>query len=267
MQARRHTRTGGRRRTRRAEAITMSRRNRWLKWIAISLGIFLVVAGTARSIRTRNALAALERIEAEDVHAHDAALAQHARHAHRDAHMKWTSPHKMTASDEIRAQQIVETLRASLEPYRDYKAAVRDGFYPFAPDVPQRMYHFTHGGKALRNAFSFDAARPTSLLYKKTERGFELMGAMYTAPRRLSEERLNERAPLSIGKWHQHVNICQPPAATPRDQADWSRFGPDGSIATEKDCSESGGRWRPQIFGWMLHVYPFEATQEKIWTH
>lgn len=245
----------------------MSRRSRWLKWTAISLGIFLLVAGTARSIRTRHALAVLERVEAGDVHQHDAALAQHAEHAHMDLHMKWTSPRNVTISDEVRAQQIVAILRGALAPYRDYKAAVRDGYYPFAPDVPQRMYHFTHGGKALRNAFGFDASRPTSLLYKKTERGFELVGAMYTAPRRSSETQLNDRVPVSIGKWHQHVNLCLPPAGTPRDQADWSSFGPDGSIATEKDCSEAGGRWRPQIFGWMVHVYPFEATPEKIWTH
>jgi hypothetical protein len=23
----------------------------------------------------------------------------------------------------------------------------------------------------------------------------------------------------------------------------------------------------PQLFGWMIHVYPFEETPQKIWTH
>lgn len=244
-------------------------RKRWLKWVAISLGIVLVAAGTARSIRTRHALTALHRVEMQDFQEYTAAIAQqeHLAHQHMDAHMKWTSAQKMTTSDEIRGQQIVNTLRTSLEPYRDYKAAVRAGYFPFAPDVPHRMYHFTNGGKALRNAFRFDAAQPTSLLYKKTEHGFALIGAMYTAPRRFSDEQLDQRVPLSIGRWHQHVNICLPPQGTPRTQADWSRFGPSGSIATEKECSAAGGRWNPQIFGWMLHVYPYETAQEKIWTH
>lgn len=242
-------------------------RKRWLKWTVISLGIFLVATGTARSIRTKRALAALERVEQQDAHAHHAAPAHQDDHVHMAAHMKWTAARPATASDEIRAKQIVNALRDSLEPYRDYKAAVRAGYYPFAADVPQRMYHFTHGGDAVRNAFRFDAARPTSLLYKKTERGFELIGAMYTAPRRMNEAELNERVPLSIGKWHQHVNICLPSSGTAREKADWTRFGPGGSIATEKDCSEAGGRWRPNLFGWMLHVYPYETTHEKIWTH
>lgn len=242
-------------------------RKRWVKWTLASLAILLVAAGTARSIRVRRALATLERIEMQDAAQYAAAVAQQHHHAHMDAHMKWTTTRTPTISDEARAAQIVATLRAALEPYRDYKAAVRAGYFPFAPDVPQRMMHFTHGGKAVRNAFRFDAAEPTSLLYRKSERGFELIGAMYTAPRRMSEAELNDRVPLSMGKWHQHVNLCLPPAGTPREQADWSRFGPAGSIATEKECSEAQGRWRPQIFGWMVHVYPYESTHERIWTH
>lgn len=262
-------------------------RKRWLKWAAISLGVFLVAAGTARSVRTRRALEALQRVESRAEpqtaqhpaskvtghagHAGHAAQAKPAdavpSHEHMEAHMKWTGPRRVTASDEVRAQQIVDTLRQSLEPYRDYKAAVRAGYYPFAPDVPQRMYHLTHGGRAVRNAFGFDATRPTSLLYQKTEKGLELIGAMYTAPRRFTEEQLDERIPLSIGRWHQHVNICLPPAGVAREQADWTRFGPNGSIASEKECADAGGRWRPNVFGWMIHVYPYQHAREKIWTH
>jgi hypothetical protein len=244
-------------------------RKRWLKWAAICIGILLLAAGTARSIRVKRTLAVLHKVEMEDMQPYSAAVArqEHLAPQHMAAHMQWTDARKASASDAIRAQRIVATLREGLEPYRDYKAAVRAGYFPFAPDVPQRMYHFTHGGRALRNAFGFDPARPTSLLYKKTERGLELIGAMYTAPRHFSEDRLDQRVPLSMGRWHQHVNICLPARGTPRDQADWSRFGPNGAIATAQDCADAGGRWQPRLFGWMIHVYPYEASHEKIWTH
>jgi hypothetical protein len=116
-------------------------------------------------------------------------------------------------------------------------------------------------------AFGFDPAEPTSLLYKKTAGGgYELIGAMYTAPKRMTEDQLHERVPLSVAQWHAHVNICLPPR---RDagKADWTRFGLKGSIAREDECKTAGGRWYPQIYGWMLHVFPYEETSEKIWIH
>jgi hypothetical protein len=88
---------------------------------------------------------------------------------------------------------------------------------------------------------------------------------MYTAPARATEEQLNERVPLSIGRWHQHVNICLPPAGAKRP--DLTRFGFKGSIASRKDCDAAGGRFHPQIFGWMIHIYPFEPDPDRIWVH
>jgi hypothetical protein len=244
-------------------------RKRWVKWTLVFLGILLVAAGTARSIRVKRSLATLARLEAQMPAAVDPAGQHHHDHdamPNMEAHMKWTAARPVTASDEARAAQIVAVLNPALEPYRDYKAAVRAGYFPFHPEVAQRMVHFTNNAVAIRNAFTFDAARPTSLLYRKGERGYELIGAMYTAPRGMSEARLDERVPLSIGRWHQHVNICLPA----RDQAagaDWTRFGPAGSITTEAQCAAAGGRWYPTLFGWMIHVYPNETTREKIWTH
>jgi hypothetical protein len=57
----------------------------------------------------------------------------------------------------------------------------------------------------------FDPREPAALLYKKTQNGYELEGAMYIAPRGMSEDRLNDRVPLSVAQWHAHVNICLPP--------------------------------------------------------
>ena len=48
---------------------------------------------------------------------------------------------------------------------------------------------------------------------------------------------------------------------------DWKKFGLAGSISTPEACAEAGGRFFPQIFGWMVHVYPFETSKDKIWAH
>jgi hypothetical protein len=190
------------------------------------------------------------------------------QHQHMEAHMRWTAPRTETPDDLARANSIVQTLRASLDRYQDYKNAVDDGYEPFLPDLDLPMYHFTNYRRGLAAAFDFDPARPTSLLYRKHPTHFELIGVMYTAPRRFSEDQLNQRVPLSVARWHQHVNICLP-SGSPRERAlaDWSRFGPTGAIATESACTEAGGRWQPVLFGWMVHVYPFQQARERIWTH
>jgi len=186
-------------------------------------------------------------------------------HAHMAAHMKWSTPRPKTPADEQRAEEITKILRASLEKYRDHRIAEQEGFKPFLPQFPQPMYHFTNYWQGFKAAFSFDPARPTSLLYKKTAAGYELIGAMYTAPKRMSQEKLNERVPLSIAPWHAHVNLCFPPRGTDPKTVDWTRFGFRGSIATEEECTQAGGRFWPQLFGWMIHVYPFEEAAEKVW--
>jgi hypothetical protein len=126
------------------------------------------------------------------------------------------------------------------------------------------MYHFTNYWNGYLEGFTFDPARPTSLLYKKTKDGYELIGAMYTAPRTASLEELNERIPLGVARWHEHTNLCMPKRGE-GEHADWKRFGLTGSVATEEECQQAGGRFYPVIFGWMVHVYPFESASAKIW--
>lgn len=185
---------------------------------------------------------------------------------HAGPHMKWTTRGPLAVGDEAHAAGIAQTLREALAKYQDYRVAIQDGYEPFHPEVEQPHYHFTSKWRGLKAAFRFNPAEPTSLLYKKTAHGYELEGAMYTAPKGMSEERLNKRVPLSIGQWHAHVNLCFPrngiTAATDR-----TRFGFKGSIATKEECTAAGGKFYSQVFGWMLHVYPFEQRPERVWTH
>jgi autotransporter translocation and assembly factor TamB len=184
-----------------------------------------------------------------------------------NGHMYMTELRPENAVDDKRAAEIVSTLQTSIAQYKDYKVALADGFKIFHPEIPQDHYHFTNYSYALKAQFTFDPEHPTSLLYKKTKDGYELEGAMYTARKKATEDELNERVPLSVARWHKHVNFCAPPAGVSLQRADLKTFGLRGSIVTEEACNEAGGRWHAQVFGWMVHVYPYQSDPAKIWAH
>jgi hypothetical protein len=191
----------------------------------------------------------------------------HMHHHQMGPHMYMTKLRTpATPADWAKADEIVKELRESVEQneYKDYHVALSDGFRIFAPNLPQPEYHFTNYYNGYLESFSFDPSRPTSLLYKKNKGGYDLIGAMYTMPKRVTEDQLNERIPLSIAQWHLHVKLCVP-GRDQRGSADWSKFGLTGSIITKEACTEAGGTFYPVIFGWMVHVYPFEDSREKIW--
>ena len=178
-------------------------------------------------------------------------------------HLHMTTARPQGPTDQQRADEIVKELRTGIEKYKDYHVALNEGFQIFHPEIPQPEYHFTNYANGLEAAYAFDATRPTSLLYKKTASGYELVGAMYTMPKRATEEQLNERVPLSIATWHLHRNLCMPPKDA-RRAADYTKFGLHGSIATQEACDAAGGKFYPVIFGWMVHVYPYEDSTQKI---
>src|SRR4029077_11675159 len=153
-------------------------------------------------------------MEMSDEHASEKAAVHDMTQGNSDAHsrhMTMTAMREPTREDRQRAKEIVANLRAGIEKYRDYHVALNDGFKIFMPNVPQPEYHFTSYRNGFLEAFTFDPARPTSLLYRKTSSGYELVGAMYTMPKRATEEQLNERVPLSVAMWHLHTNLCMPP--------------------------------------------------------
>jgi len=84
-----------------------------------------------------------------------------------------------------------------------------------------------------------------SLLYRKTSTGYELAGAMYTMPKRASEDQLNARVPLSVAMWHLHTNLCMPPRAQVRN-ADWTKFGAE-RLDHLAGCLRCGGRALPAV--------------------
>lgn len=201
--------------------------------------------------------------DAEEQASEKDAMADMAHMHGANAHMTMTQMRPVAAGDQQKADEIIAQLKSGIEKYRDYHVALNDGFKIFMPNIPQPEYHFTNYTNGFLAAMKFDPARPTSLLYKKTGSGYELVGAMYTMPKRATPEQLDERVPLSIAMWHLHTNLCLPPLSEAKT-ADWTKFGLKGSIATQAACDAAGGRFRPSVFGWMVHIYPYESSADKI---
>ena len=189
-------------------------------------------------------------------------------HNHGDPHMRMTELRPPQPEDKERAEKIANRARKAIDKYKDYKAALRDGFEILLPEVPQLMYHFNKIQNYVEAESRFNPERPTSLLYEKTSGGYRLIGVMYTAPAGMSEDELNERVPLSITQWHEHINICLPKGSDTFKgligQGD--RFGLSGSITTKEECDKAGGQFLPRLLGWMVHLYPYEQTVEEMWS-
>jgi len=189
------------------------------------------------------------------------------RHMDMGAHMKMTTLRGPQPGDQQKADQVVAAAKKAAAKYTDYKVALADGYKIFMPNVPQKQYHFTNYAYAFEARLRFNPEHPTSLLYQKQGDGYILIGVMYTAQKDASEDELNSRVPLSIAQWHAHVNLCLPPAEKRGEmRTEHPQFGLHGSIVTKEQCDAAGGRFIPQIFGWMVHVYPFEQKPEDIWS-
>ncbi len=188
--------------------------------------------------------------------------------ANMSGHMYLTVLRPPTAGDQQKADALVVAAKVAMAPYQDYRKALADGYEIFLPNVPQSQYHFTKYAYGLEARSHFDPLKPTSLLYKKTsDNGYELVGAMYTDRVDATEEELNQRIPLSIARWHQHINFCKAP---PGQKAAYfgaeAKFGLRGSIISKEGCEAAGGEFFPHVFGWMVHVYPYETDSKAVWS-
>ena len=208
-------------------------------------------------------------MDTTDARANAAADQAMSGHMVADAHMRMTPPRVPSVADSARAALRVSELRAAIGKYRDVHVAEADGYRIFLPNVPQAVYHFTNWRYGLNAVFGFDPARPTSLLYKrKAGGGFELVGAMYTAPAQATLDELDRRVPLSVAHWHQHVAWCVPPRGARQRWAETDggapRFGPKSPIATREACDAVGGVFLPRIFGWMVHANVFASDDPAV---
>jgi hypothetical protein len=262
--------------------------------ISILISIFLAAAAWGQQSAGGNAPSGQQSMPGMDMSGHDmsnmhrnemsmgsdkdkdtdkdsdaSAHAMHSMEGHMDMgpHMKMTALRPPKPGDAARAQGVTEAARKASEKYLDYHVALSDGFKIFHPELPQKMYHFTNYGYAMEAAFHFTPEHPTSLLYEKHGEDYKLIGVMYTAPKRMDEDELDQRIPLSVAQWHEHVNFCTAPAGRKNEyMIPHPQFGLKGSITTQEACDAAGGTFHPVIFNWMVHVYPFEKDQTSIWS-
>lgn len=183
-------------------------------------------------------------------------------------HMQMSVRQPPQPGDAARAEEIRAGARDVLQTYRDVADAEAEGYVAFAPTGKMgEEVHYTHHWRAGNEKHAIDLQRPGSILYKRTPKGMQAVGVMYTAPGKSTPEELDQRVPLSIGVWHCHVHFCGWPSGTPRK--DWdgpnARFGFAGSIGDEATCQAAGGYWIPLALGWMTHIYPNESEPDKIW--
>ena len=190
-----------------------------------------------------------------------------------DLHMRLTTLRPRAPGDSARADSILVVMRRELARYRDVRAAEADGFRQFVAGKDAPVQHFTKLRWWIQARTGLDPSRPSSLLYRKAADGsLELAGAMFTAPPGATEAELDARLPLSVARWHQHVNWCTPRIG-PRMRERWREtkdgqpvFGPRSPIATAEACDAVGGRFRPRLLGWMVHVMAFTGDDPReIW--
>jgi hypothetical protein len=187
-----------------------------------------------------------------------------------DPHMSMTKLRPLRPGDQAHADAIVAAAKKAAERYSDYRKAEVDGYTIFMPEQHQNVYHFILDSSRSDDKERFDPDQPRGLLYTKIDGpspGYKLIGVMYMVRYSATEEELNARIPLSIARWHAHLNMCVPQQP---EQRNWlmgdPTFGLNGSITTEEACTAAGGHFKPHLAGWMAHVYPFETDPSKVWS-
>jgi hypothetical protein len=183
-------------------------------------------------------------------------------------HMCITPMRTPQSGDEERARAVVAQVKATMEKYKDYKKAIADGYLQANPTVVQPQYHFNNDANAKLADSEFDPSRPTSLLYFQTpNQKFKLEGVMFTARPNATEDELNQRVPLSVARWHKHTNFCGAPESKVKEYfGKKPKFGMFGSIHTKDACDAEGGKFYPEVFTWMIHVFPYEEDIKNVFS-
>jgi len=185
------------------------------------------------------------------------------------AHMYMAPMPPASAADMQAYMADLATAKAGLAQYADVTLAEQDGYEPpahvFPPTKahPQQCDHFTNHRNAVQENLPnapFDPGKPASLLYVRSlgSSAYQLVGLMWMAPQSWTEAQINDRLPLSLQQWHEHINLCNAPAgANVPLVGPNAEFGLAGSISTPDACAAAGGTFQPHLYGWMAHAFPF----------
>jgi hypothetical protein len=183
-------------------------------------------------------------------------------------HMYMTPLRQKQPGDQEKVKAVVSEAKATMERYKDYRKALLDGYAIANPKLKQPQYHFISQANTREADLHFDPRKPTALLYRRTPmQEYKLEGVMYTASPDASEDELNDRIPLSVVRWHRHVNYCEAPEDKIKDyQAAHPKFGMFGSINTQEACTAERGIFHAHMFTWMIHVFPYEPDFKDVFS-
>lgn len=185
------------------------------------------------------------------------------------SHMEMTSQRPATHADSMRITALGDSIRRVIEKYRDVRVVRAAGYEPLVPDREFDEKHFSRYDLASKR-LTLRIDDPPSLLYRKdSSNRFILVGAMYVVPGDYSQAALDSLVPLSLARWHKHINWCIPRL---NRQEDWTRrsngnliFGVFG-VDDRKSCSANNGVFKPDLAGWMVHALVFAGSDLKsVW--
>jgi hypothetical protein len=163
--------------------------------------------------------------------------------------MRLTGSVPGTAADTARALDVVRRLRSAIAPYQTLQAAAAAGYHARRDSTAVRTGRLLHAGRRRRAAepdggLSVDP--PQSLLYRRVPDGsMRLAGAMLVAPPDATAEDLDAMIPLSVARWHRHVNVCA--VREGRERRVLRR------VSSAEECTAAGGRFRAKS-RYMIHV-------------
>jgi hypothetical protein len=183
-------------------------------------------------------------------------------------HMVMTPLRPVKPGDEEKAKTVVAAAKALMERYQDYHKALEDGYMVANPKVKQAQYHFLKEANNQEAGDHFDPTKPAALLYRRTpHQQYKLEGVMYTASQQSTDDELDARIPLSVARWHEHVNFCAAPADRVKEYfGPHPKFGMFGSIRTKEACDAANGHFYPVLFPWMIHVFPYESDFKDVFS-
>jgi hypothetical protein len=153
-----------------------------------------------------------------------------------------------TPADTARALAVVQALRSAIGRYPTLAAAESAGYRSRLPARLQQrrpMLHLARPGRRTATG-EFDPAAPQALLYRRDASGrFQLAGAMFLAPEQATDDELDARIPLSVARWHRHLDVCRGPTGEMKPR--YRR------ATTASACEAMGGRFR-SASPYMVHV-------------
>lgn len=238
--------------------------------VSIAIAVFLLIL-VAHELQQPLAVNAQETSGAAVINGTNGAMSPMGEN---DPHMRLSPIRAITPGDRDQAERLANTLKQAISKYERVRDAEEAGYIKFPPNAEGlKIVHYVNPWLSFLETWRLDPKQPGALLYQRQADGeLKLLGAMFTAPAEATPEKLNERVPLSVTRWHLHVNMCLPEPIW--DEQQWQRqrdgqplFGPDSPIATKAECQQINGKFEPTVFGWMVHVNAFARDPQDVFNH